>query len=82
LIRLSALNLVKDMKTQKEQVAVLSDAGFSPKLIGDILLTNQNVVSVTLNKIRKERSRMRDEDKPVSPNGIVGREEKEVVEKT
>lgn len=55
LIRLSALNLVKDAKTQKEQIALLSESGFQPKQIADILGTNSNVVSVTLNAIKKKR---------------------------
>jgi len=56
LIRLSSLGLVKDMKTQKEQIASLSDAGFKPKEIAAVLRTSQNTVNVTLNTIRKERA--------------------------
>jgi len=56
LIRLSALNLVRDMKTQKEQIAALSDAGFQPREIAGILRTSRNTVNVTLNAIRKERA--------------------------
>lgn len=56
LIRLSALNLVKDTKTQKEQIALLSESGFFPKQIADILGTNSNVVSVTLNAIKKKKA--------------------------
>jgi transposase len=55
LIRLSALNLVKDIKKQKDQIALLSDSGFQPKQIADILRTTSNTVSVALNAIRKER---------------------------
>ncbi|MCL4519310.1 MAG: hypothetical protein M1587_08950 [Thaumarchaeota archaeon] len=55
LIRLSALNVVKDLKTQKEQIATLSDAGFGPSDIADILRTTSNTVNVALSAIRKER---------------------------
>lgn len=55
LIRLSALGLVREMKAQKDQIALLSDAGFQPKQIADILGTTSNTVSVTLNGIKKER---------------------------
>jgi hypothetical protein len=55
LIRLSALNVVKDMKPQKEQIRTLSDAGFGPSEIADFLKTTSNTVNVTLSAIRKER---------------------------
>ncbi len=55
LIRLSALNVVKDMKPQKEQIRTLSDAGFGPSEIADILKTTSNTVNVALSAIRKER---------------------------
>lgn len=55
LIKLSALNLVKDSKIQKEQIVLLSGAGFQPKQIADILGTTNNVVSVTLASIKKKR---------------------------
>jgi len=55
LIRLSALDLVRDTKTQKEQIALLSDAGFRPVEIAGILGTSRNTVDVTLHTIRKER---------------------------
>jgi DNA-binding transcriptional MerR regulator len=57
LIRLSALGLVRDIKKQKEQVALLSNAGFPPKKIADILGTTRNTVSVALTAIRKEREK-------------------------
>ena len=62
LIRLSALNVVKDLKTQKEQIATLSDAGFQPKEIASILRTTSNTVSVTLTEIRKERTSAKTEE--------------------
>src|SRR5437899_7680063 len=56
LIRLSALNLVRDIKTQKDQIALLSDSGFEPKEIADILLASRITVNSVIYKIRKERS--------------------------
>jgi hypothetical protein len=56
LIRLSALTVVKGMKTQKEQIAVLSDAGFGPKAIASVLGASENTVNVALHGIRKERA--------------------------
>ena len=55
LIRLLSLNLIKDIKIQKEQITILSDAGFQPRQIANILNTTSNTVSVTLHDIRKER---------------------------
>jgi DNA-binding CsgD family transcriptional regulator len=62
LIRLSALNLVRDIKTQQEQIALLSDAGFQPKEIADVLLTTSNTVNVALNRIRKERAMAKEKE--------------------
>jgi len=56
LIRLLALGLIGDMKTQKKQITLLSDAGFRPKEIAVILSTTSNTVSVALHSIKKERS--------------------------
>lgn len=55
LIRLNALGIMKDMKTRKEQIALLSDANIGPKSIAAILGTTENMVNVTLHGIRKER---------------------------
>lgn len=73
LIRLSALNVVKGMETQKEQIAALSDAGFQPKQIADILRTTSNTVSVSLTAIRKERAsaKAEEEKKEESPEASV-----------
>jgi DNA-directed RNA polymerase specialized sigma24 family protein len=54
LVRLSAINVTKGLKL-KQQVTVLSDAGFQPRQIADMLGTTANTVSVTLHGIRKER---------------------------
>jgi hypothetical protein len=62
LIRLTALNVVKDMKPQREQIRTLSDAGFGPSDIADILKTTSNTVSVTLTEIRKERTSTKAEE--------------------
>lgn len=63
LIRLFGLSLVMNIKVQKEQIALLSDVGFQPKEIADILGTTNNTVSVALHSIRKERlSRKTKED--------------------
>ena len=67
LIRLSALNLVKDIKKQQDQIALLSDAGFQPKELADILLTTSNTVNVSLNRIRKERAMAKEEEKKEKP---------------
>jgi hypothetical protein len=54
--KLLAISLVKDLKTQKEQTAFLSDAGFQPKDIANILSTSSGTVRVALHAIRKERA--------------------------
>ena len=55
LIKLLAINLVKDTKTQKEQITLLSEVGFHPIQIADILGTTNNVVSVTLSSTKKQK---------------------------
>lgn len=70
LIRLSALNLVREMKSQKDQIGVLSDAAFQPKQIADILGTTSNTVSVTLHGIKKEReAKAKKETAKAEPTG-------------
>jgi len=54
LVRLSALSFVAD-KAQKEQVMMLSSAGFRPKEIADICGTTPNTVRVALSTMRKKR---------------------------
>jgi DNA-binding CsgD family transcriptional regulator len=56
LIRLSALSSVAN-KAQREQIVILSNAGFQPKEIADICGTTGNTVRVTLSTIRKRRRR-------------------------
>jgi len=62
--KLLALNLVKDMKPQKTQIAFLSDAGFEPREIADVLSISGNNVRVTLHTIRKEREKKNSESLP------------------
>lgn len=66
LIHLSALGLVRDIKTQKQQIAFLSDAGFQPKEIADVIGTTSNTVSVALHAIRRERAAKEHKEQPVS----------------
>lgn len=60
LIRLLALNLVKDIKVQKKQITSLHSFGFGPSEIADILDTTPNVVNVTLSQARKKKRKNRD----------------------
>jgi len=55
IIRLLALNLVKDAKTQKDKIIALSSFGFRPSQIAEILGTTSNTVRVALSKARKEK---------------------------
>ena len=82
LIRVSALNLVRGMETQKEKIAALSDASFGPKQIAEVLLTNSNVVSVALNKIRKERANLTREEQGTTTSSDVKEAMKDVAETT
>ena len=54
--RLLGLVVTKDAATQKERVALLSDAGFEPKEIADLIGTTPNTVSVTLHSLRKQQT--------------------------
>ena len=56
LVRLVSIGLV-DGKPQKEQIAMLSEAGMGPKKISEILDTTPNNVSVTLSGLRKAKKR-------------------------
>ncbi len=77
LIKLSAMNLVKDTKTQKEQIILLSDVGFQPKQIANILGTTNNVVSVTLTSIKKKKEDQEFKDKKVKENTLLETNENE-----
>lgn len=54
LIRLQAATLVREMDTQKEKIAFLSQAGLSPSAIADLLGTSSNSVSVALSGLKKK----------------------------
>ncbi len=53
IIKILALTLPKDL-TQSDKIVLLSDAGFQPKEIANILGTTANTVSVTLSKVKRE----------------------------
>ena len=52
--RLLALNIVKDMKLQKDQILTLSSFAFQPSQIAELLGTTANTVRVTLSTARKK----------------------------
>lgn len=52
LIRLVSILVTKDM-LQREQILVLSKAGFQPKDIADLIGTTPHTVSVTLSDMKK-----------------------------
>jgi len=54
LVRLSALNIIKD-KEYTEQVELLSSVGLQPKEIADLLGKTSNSVRVTLSRLRKNK---------------------------
>jgi DNA-directed RNA polymerase specialized sigma24 family protein len=51
--RLLALNIVKDLKSQKEKVLALSSLGIGPTDIAESLGTTVNTVKVALSQARK-----------------------------
>lgn len=53
IVRLLVLNLVKDMKTQKEKILMLDSLKFKPSEIARLLGTTSNSVSVTLYQFKK-----------------------------
>lgn len=53
-VRLLALNLVKDLKVQKEKIMTLSAFGFGPSEIAKLLGTTANTVNVALSEARKK----------------------------
>ena len=55
LIRIVALTGLKDL-TSTQKIALLSQVGFGPKEIAEIIGTNQNVVNVRLSEMRKAKS--------------------------
>jgi predicted transcriptional regulator len=55
LIRIIALTSMKNL-TSTEKIGILSQAGFAPKEIAELLGTSQNVVNVRLSELRKART--------------------------
>lgn len=53
--KLLALNIVRDMKVQKDKIITLSSFGFQPSQIAELLGTTANTVSVALSKSRKKK---------------------------
>jgi DNA-binding CsgD family transcriptional regulator len=55
LLRVLTISVTSGLK-QKDQIALLDRAGFSPKDIAGLLGTTRNTVNVALNAIRKGRA--------------------------
>lgn len=53
--KLLTLSMVKDMKSQKDQIIALSSYGFKPSEVAELLGTTANTVSVTLSKVKKKK---------------------------
>jgi DNA-directed RNA polymerase specialized sigma24 family protein len=56
LIRVVALTGMRDL-TSTAKIALLSQAGFAPKEIAEIVGTSQNVVNVRLSEMRKKEGK-------------------------
>lgn len=54
LVRLAALEIVNG-RSQKEGISLLSQSGFLPKQIAELLGTSPNTVSVELSRKRNEK---------------------------
>lgn len=54
IVRLLALNIVKDLKVQKDKIIALSSFGFGPSEIAKLLGTTPHTVSVTLSEMKKK----------------------------
>ena len=52
--QLLALNLIRDLKLQKDQITRLASFGFQPSQIAGFLNTTANSVRVTLSKARRK----------------------------
>ncbi len=61
IIVLSAISVVKGLKL-KQQVEILSDAGFGPGRIADIVGEKGSTVRVVLHRLRKERAARAQDD--------------------
>jgi DNA-directed RNA polymerase specialized sigma24 family protein len=60
IIRLLALSVVKDMKTQKDKILYLTSFGFGPSDIATLIGTTSNTVNVALSKTRKKTAASQD----------------------
>ena len=65
IVRLLALNIVKDLQIQKEKIIALSSFGFGPTDIAKLLGTTPNTVSVALSETKKK---VKKEEKPTKTN--------------
>ena len=54
--RLLAQILIKDTSNQTERVVILTQSGFAPKDIADLLKIKPNIVSATLSNVKKAES--------------------------
>lgn len=55
IVRLMTLSITKEL-SQREQIALLSTAGFQPKEIAELIGTTRNTVSVTLAHMKKAQA--------------------------
>ena len=62
IIRLLALDNIKELKTQSEKILALSSCGLTPSEIATFLNTTANTVSVTLS-IAKKKGAVEQENK-------------------
>ena len=63
IVRLLALNIVKDLKVQRDKIITLSSFGFGPSEIAKLLGTTPNTVSVALSEMKKKVTK---EEKPTN----------------
>ncbi len=63
-LRLLALQATREMR-QRDQIAILSRAGFAPKEIAEILGTSANTVRVELVTIRRNKRKGSREGSPM-----------------
>jgi len=66
IIRLLALDIVKDLKVQKDKIIALSSFGFGPSEIAKLLGTTPNTVSVVLSEIKKKTKKEEGQPKIVT----------------
>lgn len=60
LIKLQALDMVRQFESQKEKIFFLARVGMRPKEIGDLLETSANSVSVALAKAKAAEKKKAD----------------------